>query len=140
MRDWLTSAGAFVLIGAPLSGRIAFVGGRMPEWPIGTDCKSVGLTPFAGSNPVPTTTFFARGPRGSEPCAMSRRQSKPPLTPAQAQRWARLLSRRVSEIISRHPEAAPDNVRHTLILLEMPPLERLQRSLIRGRATTVLRK
>lgn len=30
--------------------------GGMPEWSIGTDCKSVGLTPYEGSNPSPTTT------------------------------------------------------------------------------------
>lgn len=32
--------------------------GRMPERSIGTDCKSVGLTPYEGSNPSPTTIFF----------------------------------------------------------------------------------
>jgi predicted trehalose synthase len=59
---------------------------------------------------------------------------------AQAQRWARRLTERVQKILSAHPGADPDNVRHTLILLEQPPLERLQRSLIRGRATAILRK
>jgi len=59
---------------------------------------------------------------------------------AQAQRWARRLSARVTKIIAAHPDADPDNVRHTLILLEEPPLERLQRSLIRGRATAIFRK
>jgi hypothetical protein len=54
---------------------------------------------------------------------------------AQAGRWARRLSARVKKIIATHPQADPDNIRHTLILLEQPPLERLQRSLIRGRAT-----
>ena len=34
------------------------VSGRMPERSIGTDCKSVGLTPYEGSNPSPTTTVF----------------------------------------------------------------------------------
>src|SRR5690606_36250027 len=29
--------------------------GRMPEWSIGADCKSAGLTPYEGSNPSPTT-------------------------------------------------------------------------------------
>jgi hypothetical protein len=47
---------------------------------------------------------------------------------------------RVKKIVETHPHADPDNVRHTLILLEQPPLERLQRSLIRGRATAILRK
>ena len=59
---------------------------------------------------------------------------------AQAGRWARRLSTRVEKILGVHPDADPDNVRHTLILLEQPPLERLQRSLIRGRATAIFRK
>ena len=40
----------------------------------------------------------------------------------------------VRAVLARRPEADPDNVRHTLILLEQPPLERLKRSLLRGRA------
>jgi hypothetical protein len=59
---------------------------------------------------------------------------------AQAGRWARRLSMRVKQIVAAHPQADPDNIRHTLILLEQPPLERLQRSLIRGRATAIFRK
>jgi hypothetical protein len=47
---------------------------------------------------------------------------------------------RVGKVLAAHPHANPDNVRHTLILLEQPPLERLQRSLIRGRATAIFRK
>ncbi|MFT5031028.1 MAG: hypothetical protein ACI9VS_003490 [Candidatus Binatia bacterium] len=57
-----------------------------------------------------------------------------------AQRWARQLTARVADVLAAHPDADPDNVRHTMILLEMPPLERLQRSLIRARATAVFRK
>ena len=41
----------------PVKGRIR---GRMPEWSIGADCKSAGLTPYEGSNPSPTTIFFVR--------------------------------------------------------------------------------
>ena len=59
---------------------------------------------------------------------------------AAAQRWARCLCARVDKILAAHPSADRDNVRHTLILLEQPPLERLQRSLIRGRASAVFRK
>jgi hypothetical protein len=59
---------------------------------------------------------------------------------AKAQRWARRLIMRVKKVLAAHPHADPDNIRHTLILLEQPPLERLQRSLIRGRATAILRK
>jgi hypothetical protein len=62
------------------------------------------------------------------------------LNAAQAGRWARQLSTRVEKILAAHPDADRDNVRHTLILLEQPPLERLQRSLIRGRATAIFRK
>ncbi|HXB60103.1 MAG TPA: hypothetical protein VNU95_11085 [Candidatus Acidoferrales bacterium] len=57
-----------------------------------------------------------------------------------AVRWARRLSSRVEKVLALHPDADRDNVRHTLILLELPPLERLQRSLIRGRATAILKK
>jgi hypothetical protein len=59
---------------------------------------------------------------------------------AKAERWARRLSMRVGKVLAAHPHADPDNVRHTLILLEQPPLERLQRSLIRGRTTAIFRK
>jgi len=59
---------------------------------------------------------------------------------AKAKRWAQRLSKRVEEIVASHPQADRDNIRHTLILLELPPFERLQRSLIRGRATAILRK
>jgi hypothetical protein len=58
----------------------------------------------------------------------------------QARRWARRLSLRVGKVLAANPRANPDNVRHTLILLEQPPLERLQRSLIRGRASAIFRK
>ena len=64
----------------------------------------------------------------------------PPIDAAQAGRWARRLSARVGKVLAAYPEADRDNVRHTLILLEQPPLERLQRSLIRGRATAIFRK
>lgn len=41
-----------------LSVRRSVGSGRMPERSIGTDCKSVRLTPYEGSNPSPTTIFF----------------------------------------------------------------------------------
>jgi len=53
-----------------------------------------------------------------------------------AQRWAARLMKSVNAVLAVRPEADPDNVRHTLILLELPPLERLKRSLTRGRALT----
>ena len=51
-----------------------------------------------------------------------------------ASRWAARLMKSVRAVLAVRPEADPDNVRHTLILLEQSPLERLRRSLIRGRA------
>ncbi len=51
-----------------------------------------------------------------------------------ASRWAAGLMESVRAVLAEHPEADPDNVRHALILLEQPPLERLRRSLTRGRA------
>lgn len=52
----------------------------------------------------------------------------------QAARWAQGLMESVRAVLAVHPEADPDNVRHTLILLDQPPLERLRKSLTRGRA------
>ncbi|HVU06994.1 MAG TPA: hypothetical protein VHG89_00455 [Verrucomicrobiae bacterium] len=54
-----------------------------------------------------------------------------------ARRWARRLTARVQSVLAENPRADRDNVRHTLILLEQPPLERLQKSLIRGRQTAI---
>jgi len=59
------------------------------------------------------------------------------LEQADALVWAQQLTLRVSRVLAAYPDADPDNVRHTLILLDKPPLERLQRSLIRGRATSI---
>jgi hypothetical protein len=57
-----------------------------------------------------------------------------PVTEAEAIRWGEKLARDVRAILEKHPEADPDNVRHTLILLQMSPEERLARSLLRGGA------
>ena len=51
-----------------------------------------------------------------------------------ASRWAAGLMQSVRAVLAVRPEADPDNVRHTLILLEQSPLERLRKSLTRGRA------
>ena len=51
-----------------------------------------------------------------------------------ATRWAQGLMQSVHAVLAVRPDADPDNVRHTLILLEQPPLERLAKSLTRGRA------
>ena len=73
------------------------------------------------------------------PLAYMKRPAQPMLA-GEARRWARRLSARVEAIVTAHPEADRDNVRHALILLQQPPLERLQRSLIRGRASAIFRK
>jgi len=51
-----------------------------------------------------------------------------------ARQWALRLMKTVRAVLAERPEADPDNVRHTLILLDQPPLERLRKSLTRGRA------
>ncbi len=71
---------------------------------------------------------------------IKRRNSAYEVTAARARRRAGRLGRRADKVLAAHPQADPDNIRHTLILLELPPLERLQRSLTRARAATVLKK
>jgi len=56
------------------------------------------------------------------------------LNERRAVRWAQRLNANVQAVLEAHPGADPDNVRHTLILLEKTPLERLELSLLRGRA------
>ena len=46
------------------------------------------------------------------------------------------LLERVDVICSKKPQLDRDIVRHTLILLAEPPIERLRRSLRRGRGAT----
>ena len=60
-------------------------------------------------------------------------------TDQSAQRWARRLIAQTELVLAAYPEADPDNVRHTLILLGLPPLERLQHGLIRGRSAVKTR-
>jgi hypothetical protein len=56
------------------------------------------------------------------------------MTEIDANRWAEKLAHDVRAVLEKHPEADPENVRHTLILLGMNPEERLARSLLRGGA------
>ena len=44
----------------------------------------------------------------------------------------RALLREARRILARNPKASFDNVWHTLVLLDEPPVERLRRSLLRG--------
>ncbi len=55
-------------------------------------------------------------------------------------RWGRELAARVKAIVHQHPEADPDNIRLTLLALELTPEERLQRSLRRGRGFAAFRR
>ena len=44
------------------------------------------------------------------------------------------MLRKAQRIVKRNPGAAFEDVWHTLVLLEEDPVERLRRSLLRGRA------
>jgi hypothetical protein len=54
-------------------------------------------------------------------------------------RWAKKLAGDVAAVMSRHPDADPEDVRLTLISLQSPPLTRLNRSLRRGRGFAAFR-
>jgi hypothetical protein len=43
------------------------------------------------------------------------------------------LRKECERIMALEPEADPENIRHTLLLLNIAPIERLRRSLLRGR-------
>jgi hypothetical protein len=43
----------------------------------------------------------------------------------------------VNRIVKRHPGVDPDNIRHTLLLLDEEPIERLRRALQRGRPVNI---
>jgi hypothetical protein len=70
---------------------------------------------------------------------MRRRAFSPRLSAAAAQRWAKKLADDVAAVMSRHPDADPEDVRLTLISLQSPPLTRLNRSLRRGRGFAAFR-
>ena len=52
---------------------------------------------------------------------------------------ARVRLRAAQAICAAEPQASFENVWHTLILLEESPVDRLNRSLVRGRATAIQR-
>ena len=52
---------------------------------------------------------------------------------------ATTLLRDVVRVLEQHPELDADTVRHALALLRLDPLNRLNRSLIRGRAAAAQR-
>jgi hypothetical protein len=59
---------------------------------------------------------------------------------ARARRWGRHLAAEVRSVLDRHPDADPEIVRLTLIALQSSPLERLNRSLRRGRGFAAFRR
>jgi septum formation topological specificity factor MinE len=61
-------------------------------------------------------------------------------SPAAAVRWAKKLAKDVVAVVERYPDADPEDVRLTLISLQQPPLERLNRSLRRGQGFAAFRK
>jgi len=63
-----------------------------------------------------------------------------PPSPPRVERWARSLATAVNQVMARFPEADPEDVRRTLICLQSSPLERLNRSLRRGRGFAAFRK
>jgi len=48
------------------------------------------------------------------------------------------IARQTAVLAARYPDSDPDNLRHTLILLGQPPLERLQRALLRAQKCNIL--
>ena len=56
-----------------------------------------------------------------------------------AERRAQVLVREARKILRNNPRATFENVWHTLALLEETPVERLRRSLLRGRAVDLHR-
>jgi hypothetical protein len=52
---------------------------------------------------------------------------------------AKELLREVATALEKNPDLDPDTVRHTLALLRLDPLARLNRSLLRGRAAAAYR-
>jgi hypothetical protein len=60
--------------------------------------------------------------------------------PRELLRWARGLAAEVAAVVDQYPDADPDDVRLTLIALQMPPLDRLNRSLRRGQGFAHFRK
>jgi transcriptional regulator with XRE-family HTH domain len=56
------------------------------------------------------------------------------LEEGQPEAWrAEAMLRKARRIVKRNPDAAFEDVWHTLVLLEEDPVERLRRSLLRGR-------
>lgn len=76
---------------------------------------------------LPASVRAIAGELGVAPSAILRE--------APAAEWrTRALIRQAIRVVERHPRAMFENVWHTLVLLEEPPVDRLRRSLLRGLA------
>jgi hypothetical protein len=71
--------------------------------------------------------------------AMSKADDPLDTTAADARDIALDRRRKALKVCASDPRASFENVWHTLILLELDPIERLNRSLIRGRAAAIQR-
>lgn len=78
--------------------------------------------------------------------AASRRARRPirrktaAILASRLEEWGRSLAEDVESVLKRYPEADPDDVRLTLIALELSPWERLNRSLRRGQGFAAFRR
>jgi len=106
------------------------------------ESRGTGLGPLLEAAGVSRTAYYSLVRKGSvlpkSVGAIARALAVPPSAildelPA-AERQARDLATAVERIVRRHPGASREDVRHTLLLLEEPPIERLRRALVRGRA------
>jgi transcriptional regulator with XRE-family HTH domain len=76
---------------------------------------------------LPASVRAVAGELGVAPSAI--------LEEAPSAEWrTRALLRKAGRVLDHHPRASFENVWHTLVLLEEPPIDRLRRSLLRGRA------
>lgn len=131
----------------PLRIAIALVAGHSSRWPAGSagNVHESLPSPKGRLKPVPTAhrstlsnphrylliEILRR--RGNFEPGSNMSGNRTTARQRKAQKWARDLMRDVRRVLAHHPDADPGNVRHTLILLQLPPLERLGRSLTRGR-------
>ena len=90
---------------------------------------------------VPYRCSYTDAVKPSESAVGRQRDHRPDsVVGAEVDRWARRLAADVKLVLTRHPEADPEDVRLTLICLQSSPLERLNRSLRRGRGFAAFRK
>ena len=103
--------------------------------------RGVSLQAFLESAGVSRTAYYSLIRRNSilprSVLAIAGMLGVPPSSiieeePAVAGR-AQVLIREAGSVLEHNPRATFENVWHTLVLLDEPPIERLRRSLLRGR-------